>query len=53
MKYNVYKVQTITTTYEDIEAPDSLTALELVQSGKAEETDYENDTNYETKELEE
>ena len=51
MKYRVSKIQTITTTCE-AEAQNGIDALELVQSNKAEEVDYENGTHYETEELE-
>ena len=47
MLYRVYRIQTITTAYE-VEATDENEAEALVNSGKAEEVDYDNDTKLET-----
>jgi len=52
-KYRVRIIQTLTSTFDNVEAPNKQEAIGLATSGKAEETDYENETNYETEELEE
>lgn len=49
-KYKVRITQTLTSTFDDVVAPNEQEAIDLATSGKAEETDYENETNYEAKE---
>ena len=50
MQYAVYRTQTITTIY-NIKATSIDEAIELAQSGEAEEVDYTNETEYEAVEL--